>query len=99
MQRKKLNSDYQFSSNDIGRLRQRTFCAKQIVTDLHTSRYAGLFYKRTHAFLDQRSIGGTDMFSKLKQSLCRINYKLFVALLVLGLAPTVYNTICSLSQW
>jgi hypothetical protein len=39
------------------------------------------------------------MFSKLKQSLCRINYKLFVALLVLGLAPTVYNTICSLSQW
>ena len=32
------------------------------------------------------------MFSKLKLSLSRINYKLFFALLVLGLAPTVYNT-------
>ena len=33
------------------------------------------------------------MFSKLKLSLSRINYKLFFALLVLGLAPTVYNTV------
>ena len=32
------------------------------------------------------------MFSKLKLSLGRINYKLFLALLVLGLAPTVYTT-------
>ena len=33
------------------------------------------------------------MFSKLKLSLRRINYKLFFALLVLGLAPTVYTTV------
>ena len=33
------------------------------------------------------------MFSKLKLSLSRINYKLFAALLVLGLAPTVYTTV------
>ena len=33
------------------------------------------------------------MFSKLKLSLGRINYKLFTALLVLGLAPTVYTTV------
>ena len=33
------------------------------------------------------------MFSKLKLSLGRINYKLFLALLVLGLAPTVYTTV------
>ena len=33
------------------------------------------------------------MFSKCKLSLSRINYKLFVALLVLGLAPTVYTTV------
>ena len=33
------------------------------------------------------------MFSKLKLSLSRINYKLFFALLVLGLAPTVYTTV------
>ena len=33
------------------------------------------------------------MFSKLKLSLNRINYKLFFALLVLGLAPTVYTTV------
>ena len=33
------------------------------------------------------------MFSKLKLSLSRINYKLFFALLVLGLAPAVYNTV------
>ena len=33
------------------------------------------------------------MFSKLKLSLSRINYKLFVALLVLGLAPTIYTTV------
>ena len=35
----------------------------------------------------------TIMFSKLKLSLSRINYKLFFALLVLGLAPTVYTTV------
>ena len=34
----------------------------------------------------------TDI-SKLKLSLRRINYKLFFALLVLGLAPTVYTTV------
>ncbi len=33
------------------------------------------------------------MFSKTKLSLSRINYKLFVALLVLGLAPTIYTTV------
>ena len=33
------------------------------------------------------------MFSKLKLSLSRINYKLFFALLFLGLAPTVYTTV------
>lgn len=33
------------------------------------------------------------MFSKFKLSLGRINYKLFLALLVLGLAPTVYTTV------
>ena len=33
------------------------------------------------------------MFSKIKLSLGRINYKLFVALLVLGLSPTIYTTL------
>ena len=33
------------------------------------------------------------MFSKIKLSLSRINYKLFSALLVLGLAPTIYTTV------
>ena len=33
------------------------------------------------------------MFSKIKLSLRRINYKLFFALLILGLAPTIYNTV------
>ena len=33
------------------------------------------------------------MFSKIKLSLSRINHKLFVALLVLGLAPTIYTTV------
>ena len=33
------------------------------------------------------------MFSKIKLSLSRINYKLFAALLVLGLVPTVYTTV------
>ena len=33
------------------------------------------------------------MFSKLKLSLGNINYKLYFALLVLGLAPTVYTTV------
>ncbi len=33
------------------------------------------------------------MLSKLKLSLSRINYKLFFALLVLGIAPTVYTTV------
>ena len=33
------------------------------------------------------------MLSKLKLSLVRINYKLFLALLVLGLAPTIYTTV------
>lgn len=33
------------------------------------------------------------MFSKLKLSLSSINYKLYFALLVLGLAPTIYTTV------
>ena len=33
------------------------------------------------------------MFSKIKLSLRNINYKLFTALLVLGLAPTIYTTV------
>lgn len=33
------------------------------------------------------------MFTNLKKSLLNINYKLFVALLVLGLAPTIYTTV------
>ena len=33
------------------------------------------------------------MFNKLKISLSKINYKLYFALLVLGLAPTVYTTV------
>ena len=33
------------------------------------------------------------MFKKLKISLSKINYKLYFALLVLGLAPTVYTTV------
>ena len=33
------------------------------------------------------------MFSKMKLSLRSINYKLFFALIVLGFAPTIYNTV------
>ena len=33
------------------------------------------------------------MFTKVKKSLSRINYKLFLALLVLGLCPTIYTTL------
>ena len=33
------------------------------------------------------------MFTKVKESLSKINYKLFLALLVLGLCPTVYTTL------
>ena len=33
------------------------------------------------------------MFIKLKKSLLNINYKTFVALLVLGLVPTIYTTV------
>lgn len=33
------------------------------------------------------------MFIKIKKSLSKINYKLFLALLVLGLCPTIYNTL------
>lgn len=33
------------------------------------------------------------MFSKFKLSLSRINYKLYIALLVLGLTPTIYSTL------
>ena len=39
---------------------------------------------------DKRSI---HMFNKLKLSLSRINYRLYIALLVLGLTPTIYTTI------
>ena len=33
------------------------------------------------------------MINKIKTSLSKINYKLFLALLVLGLAPTIYTTV------
>ena len=33
------------------------------------------------------------MFTKFKLSLSRINYKLYIALLILGLTPTIYNTV------
>ena len=33
------------------------------------------------------------MINKLRTSLSRINYKFFAALLVLGLAPTIYTTV------
>ena len=33
------------------------------------------------------------MFTKVKKSLGKINYKLFLALLVMGLCPTVYTTL------
>ncbi len=33
------------------------------------------------------------MFTKVKKSLSKINYKLFVSLLVLGLVPTIYTTV------
>ncbi|MBQ3219542.1 MAG: multidrug transporter [Clostridia bacterium] len=33
------------------------------------------------------------MFTKVKNSLSKINYKLFISLLVLGLVPTIYNTV------
>lgn len=33
------------------------------------------------------------MFSKVRLSLCRINFKLYAALLVLGFAPTIYTTV------
>ena len=33
------------------------------------------------------------MFTKFKNSLSKINYKLFLALLVLGLVPTIYTTV------
>ena len=39
---------------------------------------------------DKRSI---HMFNKLKLSLSRINYRLYIALLVLGLTPTIYTTV------
>ena len=36
---------------------------------------------------------GNNMFSKIKLSLQNINYKLYSALLILGLCPTVYTTV------
>lgn len=33
------------------------------------------------------------MFLKIKKSLSCINYKLFIALLIMGLCPTIYNTV------
>ena len=38
-------------------------------------------------------IKGIKMFTKVKNSLSKINYKLFVSLLVLGLVPTIYTTV------
>ena len=45
------------------------------------------------SFLLILSKGVNVMFSKLKLSLKNINYKLYVALLVLGFAPTIYTTV------
>ena len=42
---------------------------------------------------DPSNKGETTMFFKIKLSFSRINHKLFIALLVLGLAPTVYTTV------
>ena len=33
------------------------------------------------------------LFTKVKKSLSKINYKLFLALLVMGLCPTIYTTV------
>ena len=33
------------------------------------------------------------MILKVKESLKNVNYKLFIALLIMGLCPTIYNTI------
>lgn len=33
------------------------------------------------------------MFTKVKKSLSKINYKLFISLIILGLAPTIYTTV------
>ena len=33
------------------------------------------------------------MLLKIKKSICNINYKLFFALLIMGLCPTIYNTL------
>ena len=33
------------------------------------------------------------MLTKVKKSLSKINYKLFISLLVLGLVPTIYTTV------
>lgn len=38
-------------------------------------------------------INGIKMFTKVKKSLSKINYKLFISLLVLGLVPTIYTTV------
>ena len=45
------------------------------------------------AFYKYYKKGENDMFSKIKLSLSNINYKLYFALLILGLAPTVYTTV------
>lgn len=70
-----------------------------MVTDLSSEILSSVFRVCDHMIADAlfvlfiNEIGGTTMFSKLKLSLSRINYKLFLALLVLGLAPTVYTTV------
>ena len=33
------------------------------------------------------------MFTKVKKSLSKINYKLFISLLLFGLVPTIYTTV------
>ena len=38
-------------------------------------------------------IKGIKMHTKVKNSLSKINYKLFISLLVLGLVPTIYTTV------
>ena len=38
-------------------------------------------------------IKGIKMHTKVKNSLTKINYKLFISLFVLGLVPTIYTTV------
>jgi Na+-driven multidrug efflux pump len=49
--------------------------------------------KTIHIFLSERSDIMNIIFNKAKTSLANINYKLYLALIVLGLCPTIYTTV------